>query len=186
MTRLALEQVGFVYPDGTRALDAVDLVVEPGASVALIGQNGSGKSTLVRHLNGLLRPTEGRVLHDGVDTAERRTAAMASVVGVAFQGYSGDVAQNVGYMIPTPVIKHFLEDIKDGHYDRYMDLSMSFFNTLNPAMRRALGLTDDDRGVVVTTVQSAGVCAKILKPGDVLEIEVPEIGVLRNTIVDET
>jgi len=85
MTRLALEQVGFVYPDGTRALDAVDLVVEPGASVALIGQNGSGKSTLVRHLNGLLRPTEGRVLHDGVDTAERRTAAMASVVGVAFQ-----------------------------------------------------------------------------------------------------
>jgi energy-coupling factor transport system ATP-binding protein len=85
MTLLALEQVGFVYPDGTRALDVVDLVVEPGASVALIGQNGSGKSTLVRHLNGLLRPTEGRVLHDGVDTAERRTAAMAAVVGVAFQ-----------------------------------------------------------------------------------------------------
>ena len=90
------------------------------------------------------------------------------VVGVAFQGYSGDVAQNVGYMIPTPVIKHFLEDIKDGHYDRYMDLSMGFFNTLNPAMRRALGLADDDRGVVVTTVQSAGVCHGILKPGDVL------------------
>src|SRR5262249_4689183 len=34
------------------------------------------------------------------------------VVGVAFQGYSGDVAQNVGYMIPTPVIQHFLDDIK--------------------------------------------------------------------------
>ncbi|HYR59003.1 MAG TPA: trypsin-like peptidase domain-containing protein, partial [Chthoniobacteraceae bacterium] len=90
------------------------------------------------------------------------------VVGVAFQGYSGDVAQNVGYMIPTPVIKHFLEDIKDGHYDRYMDLSIGFFNTLNPAMRRALGLADDDRGVVVTNVQSAGVCHGVLQPGDVL------------------
>jgi S1-C subfamily serine protease len=90
------------------------------------------------------------------------------VVGVAFQGYSGDVAQNVGYMIPTPVIKHFLHDVKDGHYDRYMDLSMSFSNTLNPAMRRALGLPDDDRGVMVTTVQKAGVCNGILQPGDVL------------------
>jgi energy-coupling factor transport system ATP-binding protein len=85
VTRVSLERVGFVYPDGTRALDAVDLDVERGASVAIIGQNGSGKSTLVRHLNGLLRPTEGRVLHDGVDTARRRTAAMAAVVGIAFQ-----------------------------------------------------------------------------------------------------
>ena len=90
------------------------------------------------------------------------------VVGVAFQGYSGDVAQNVGYMIPTPVIRHFLKDVEDGRYDRYMDLSISFFNTLNPAMRKALGLADDDRGVVVGNVQEAGVCAGLLQPGDVL------------------
>ena len=98
----------------------------------------------------------GPVLQDG------------KVVGVAFQGYSGDVAQNVGYMIPTPVIQHFLHDVKDGRYDRYMDLSISFFNTLNPTMRRALGLADDDRGVVVTAVQKAGVSYGLLKPGDVL------------------
>ena len=92
----------------------------------------------------------------------------SKVVGVAFQGYSGDVAQNVGYMIPTPVIKHFLQDIKDGHYDRYMDLSIVTFNLLNPAHRRALGLPNDDRGVVVSTVQSAGVCARIVEEGDVI------------------
>jgi S1-C subfamily serine protease len=90
------------------------------------------------------------------------------VVGVAFQGYSGDVAQNVGYMIPVPVIRHFLKDIEDGRYDRYMDLSIGFFNTLNPAMRKALGLTDDDRGVMVSNVQEAGVCAGVLQAGDVL------------------
>ncbi|MCE9609530.1 MAG: trypsin-like peptidase domain-containing protein [Chthoniobacter sp.] len=90
------------------------------------------------------------------------------VVGVAFQGFSGDVAQNVGYMIPTPVIQHFLDDIKDGHYDRYMDLSIGIANTLNPAMRKALGLTDDDRGVIVSSVQSAGVCAGKVLVGDVL------------------
>ncbi len=90
------------------------------------------------------------------------------VVGVAFQGYSGDVAQNVGYMIPTPVIKHFLKDVSDGHYDRYMDLSIGTFPTPNKAMRKALALGEDDRGVLVTNVFSAGVAADILKPGDVI------------------
>ena len=91
------------------------------------------------------------------------------VVGVAFQGYSGDVAQNVGYMIPPPVINRFLKDIEDGHYDRYMDLSITAFNLQNPAMRRAFGLKDDDdRGVFVSAVASAGNCAGILKVGDVL------------------
>ena len=91
-----------------------------------------------------------------------------TVVGVAFQGFSGDVAQNVGYMIPTPVIRRFLEDIKDGKYDRYMDLSITPFNTLNPAMRKGLGLPDDDKGVLISSVASAGVCSGYVKPGDVV------------------
>ena len=90
------------------------------------------------------------------------------VVGVAFQGYSGDVAQNVGYMIPTSVVRRFLKDIEDGHYDRYMDLSISTLNLQNPAMRKALGLKDDSCGVMVSTISSAGACAGILKVGDVL------------------
>jgi energy-coupling factor transport system ATP-binding protein len=85
MTRLRLDHVGFVYPDGTRALEDVDLEIGEGEAVAIVGQNGSGKSTLARHLDGLLRPTEGRVLHDGIDTAGLRTAQMAAVVGMAFQ-----------------------------------------------------------------------------------------------------
>jgi S1-C subfamily serine protease len=90
------------------------------------------------------------------------------VVGVAFQGYSGDVAQNVGYMIPTPVIQHFLKDIEDGRYDRYMDLSLGTFPLLNPAQRKALGVPDDDRGVMVSSVASAGSCAGVLEIGDVI------------------
>jgi energy-coupling factor transport system ATP-binding protein len=85
MTTLRLDGVGFVYPDGTRALRGVDLTIEPGVAVAIVGQNGSGKSTLVRHLNGLFRPTEGRVLHDGRDVAARRVAALAASVGIVFQ-----------------------------------------------------------------------------------------------------
>ena len=90
------------------------------------------------------------------------------VVGVAFQGYSGDVAQGVAYMIPTPVIKRFLQDVTDGHYDKYVDLGLTYLKLLNPAQRRYLGLKDDDRGVLVETVVSAGPCAQDVKSGDVL------------------
>ncbi len=98
----------------------------------------------------------GPVLQDG------------KVVGVAFQGYSGDVAQNVGYMIPTPVINRFLKDVEDGHYDRYMDLTISYHPLHNPAMRKALGLTDGDSGVLVGNVYGGGVSEGRLQPGDVL------------------
>src|SRR3954469_19405259 len=92
----------------------------------------------------------------------------AKVVGVAFQGYSGDVAQGVAYMIPTPVIQRFLKDITDSHYDKYVDLGLTYSKLQNPAQRHFLGLKDDDRGVLVNTVVLAGPCGKILKPGDVL------------------
>jgi energy-coupling factor transport system ATP-binding protein len=82
---IEFEAVSFAYPDGTRALAGVDLRIEPGESVAIVGQNGSGKSTLVRHLNGLLRPTTGRVLLDGRDVREIHVAALAGRVGLAFQ-----------------------------------------------------------------------------------------------------
>jgi S1-C subfamily serine protease len=90
------------------------------------------------------------------------------VVGVAFQGYRGDFAQNVGYMIPVPVIQRFLRDIEDGSYDHYMDLAVGIFRLQNPSMRKALGLANDDRGVMVSSVAPSGCSAGILMPGDVI------------------
>jgi len=90
------------------------------------------------------------------------------VIGVAFQGYSGNVAQNVGYMIPVPVVKRFLKDIGDGHYDRYMDLSLTPFPLVNPAQRRALGLPDDGKGVLVGNVIAAGASDGFVRQGDVI------------------
>src|SRR5437762_3438490 len=92
----------------------------------------------------------------------------AKVVGVAFQGYSGDVAQGVAYMIPTPVINRFLKDISDGHYDEYPDLAITYAKLQNPAQRHFLGLKDDDRGVLVGSVVTAGPSAGFIQPGDVL------------------
>lgn len=91
-----------------------------------------------------------------------------AVVGVAFQGYSGSVAQNTGYMIPVPVMKRFLKDVEDGRYDRYVDLSIAHFEILNPAQRKALKLPDDEAGVLVSHVDEDGSCGGIIHPGDVL------------------
>lgn len=90
------------------------------------------------------------------------------VVGVAFQGYSGNVAQNVGYMIPVPVIQRFLKDIEDGSYDHYVDLAVSDFPIENPAQRKALGLGDDGVGVMVGNVEPAGSAGGVLEIGDVI------------------
>ena len=85
MTELRLEGVTFSYPNGTLALDGIDLVVSTGSSLALVGANGSGKTTLARHLNGLLRPSSGRVVVDGIDAAEHTVARLARSVGLCFQ-----------------------------------------------------------------------------------------------------
>lgn len=86
MTDIVAEDLVHVYREGgVRALDGVSLRIGAGERVALIGQNGSGKTTLVRHLNGLLRPTAGRVLLDGTDAATLTVAQLARSVGLVFQ-----------------------------------------------------------------------------------------------------
>jgi energy-coupling factor transport system ATP-binding protein len=97
-----IEAVTFRYPDGTQALDDVALEIAPGERVGVVGQNGSGKSTLVRQLNGLLRPTTGRVLLDGRDTTGRHVAELAAAVGLAFQNpdrqiFAGTVRREVAF-----------------------------------------------------------------------------------------
>jgi len=90
------------------------------------------------------------------------------IVGVAFQGFSGMVAQNVGYMIPVPVITRFIKDVADGQYDRYVDIGIQFFPLINSTYRRALGLSTGDFGVMVSEVMQAGAAYEHLKVGDVL------------------
>jgi len=82
---IVLEAVSHRYPEGTLALDGVSLTIAAGEAVAVTGPTGSGKSTLIRHLNGLLRPTAGRVLLDGSDIRGLRVAQLARRVGIAFQ-----------------------------------------------------------------------------------------------------
>ncbi|AEK74014.1 ABC-type cobalt transport system, ATPase component [Thermococcus sp. 4557] len=81
---LRVENVWHVYETGREALKGVSF--EMGEEiVALVGPNGSGKTTLAKHLNGLLKPTRGRVTVDGMDTREHTVAELSTKVGYVFQ-----------------------------------------------------------------------------------------------------
>ena len=82
---IRIEALHHHYEEGVPALDGIDLEIADNAFLAIIGQNGSGKTTLAKHLNGLLKPTAGRVVVDGTDTATTPVARLALTVGYLFQ-----------------------------------------------------------------------------------------------------
>src|SRR2546425_3877337 len=59
---ITLEKVSFTYRSGQRALQDIDLNIAGGDFIAIMGENGAGKTTLAKHLNGLLKPSQGRAL----------------------------------------------------------------------------------------------------------------------------
>ena len=92
---IELQDISYTYMPGTpyerKALRDVTLTIADGTFVAIAGHTGSGKSTLLQHLNGLLAPTTGRVLVDGVDLSPKKAAdkpaalAARRSVGMVFQ-----------------------------------------------------------------------------------------------------
>lgn len=88
---IRVENITYTYGGGTpyekTALEDVDLTIEKGEFVGIIGHTGSGKSTLIQHLNGLIHPTKGKVIVDGVDLSGKTKEAIAKrhTVGMVFQ-----------------------------------------------------------------------------------------------------
>ena len=89
--RIEVRDLGYVYSEGmpfeSVALEGVSFTVESGEFAAVIGHTGSGKSTLLMHLNGLMKPTHGQVLADGIDINEKTKEAREArrKVGLVFQ-----------------------------------------------------------------------------------------------------
>lgn len=82
---IAVEELSFRYPQGDDVLHRISFRIEPGEKVALVGLNGCGKSTLLHHLNGLLRPTGGRVTVGGMTVAKDTLTQVRQMVGLVFQ-----------------------------------------------------------------------------------------------------
>ena len=82
---IRFDHVSAAYAAQTPVVRDADFTIEDGEFVAFVGTNGAGKSTTMRLCNGLLKPTEGRVLVDGTPTTELRTSELARRVGFLFQ-----------------------------------------------------------------------------------------------------
>lgn len=91
---IEVKDLHFSYPDGREVLRGVDLSIEEGAYVGVVGANGSGKSTFLKHLNALLLPTQGQVLVDGECTAASPDAAR-SRVGMVLQNPENQIVGSV-------------------------------------------------------------------------------------------
>ncbi len=95
------ENLSYAYPpdegkEPIPALAGVDLTIEPGSFVVVLGHNGSGKSPLAKHMNAVLLPTGGRVLVDGIDTAEEESLfEIRRRVGMVFQNPDNQIVANV-------------------------------------------------------------------------------------------
>ncbi len=83
--KIEVVDVSFSYPSGVTALEAVSLEVGSGDAMAIVGENGAGKTTLVKHINGLLHPSQGRVNVGDWNTADYSVAQLAGRVGYVFQ-----------------------------------------------------------------------------------------------------
>jgi energy-coupling factor transport system ATP-binding protein len=82
---ITVNSLSFTYPSGVLALKDVSLQISSGESVAIIGQNGAGKTTLVKHFNGLLKPSSGKIKVGDWDTCDHSVAELAARVGYVFQ-----------------------------------------------------------------------------------------------------
>jgi energy-coupling factor transport system ATP-binding protein len=119
-TPIEIDELTHRYPSsGAEALRGVTLAVGAGEAVAIVGQNGSGKTTLVKHLNGLLRPTTGRILVGGDDIADEPVHRLAGRIGFVFQNpddqlFDRSVEREVSFGprnlgLPTAVIQRLVE-----------------------------------------------------------------------------
>ena len=97
MPIIKTENLHFTYAgDEHETLHGIDLEIEEGSFVAILGHNGSGKSTLAKLFNGILLPNEGRVLVDGIDTThEDKLLDVRRTIGLVFQNPDNQIVANV-------------------------------------------------------------------------------------------
>ncbi len=109
---LRFEGVGFRYPGASQdALEGINLHLQPGHSLALVGANGSGKTTLIKLLAGLYAPSHGRILLDGTDLVDWDSTTLRRRIGIIFQDfmrYQLPVGENIG----AGDVRHFTDETR--------------------------------------------------------------------------
>ncbi len=131
---IEVTSLSFTYPNGITALHDISLTVDEGEFIAIMGENGAGKTTLIKHFNGLLKPSQGHVIVDGVDTKDVSVATLAKKVGLVFQNadhqlFSETVKEDISFGLnnfgypPKHINKRVRSMMKLLDLERYQDIS---------------------------------------------------------------
>ncbi len=136
-----------VYPDGTKAIHNISLDINEGEYVLIIGQNGAGKSTLVKHFLNLLKPTEGIVRVNGVDTRELTVSNLARRIGYVAQNpdnqiFNATVEDEVAFALKN--LGHNKEEVDARTTESLESMGLLDFRYSHP-----LALPKGDRARVV-------------------------------------
>lgn len=132
MGRLEFRNVTFEYPDGTKALNDVSFVIEPGTSLALVGPSGAGKSTIADLILRFYDPTEGQILFDGIDVRELDLKWYRSQFGVVPQQtflFAGTIEDNIKLGRTDASQEEVAEAARLAHADVFIDRSPSGYET---------------------------------------------------------
>jgi cobalt/nickel transport system ATP-binding protein len=110
MVILETRGLRFAYEQGKEILKEVNIKIKKGSFIALLGANGCGKTTLVQQLNGIMKPTSGQVLLNGVELKSLKDALVYSNIGLVFQNpddqlFSYTVSEDVAYGVINLGIK---------------------------------------------------------------------------------
>ncbi len=145
--------VVYGYPMGGSTLSATIGVV---SRVEHHTYAHSGESFLAVQVDAAVNPgnSGGPALSDG------------KIVGVVMQVITK--SQNIGYLVPVTMVRHFIDDMKDGHYDGFADLGLGTQKLENPAMRRYYGLDENITGKVIDKVVYRSPAEGILKENDII------------------
>ena len=176
---LALVRVRGESPvDRVRPLDIADRLPGLGSTVATYGYPHGGESVSITR--GVVSRMEySTYSHSGNSFLLVQTDAAINpgnsggpvvqngqVVGIAFQ--VDRAAENMGFLIPAPIISHFLEDVRDGRCDGFPELGVAWQSLENPGHRRSLGMGEEESGVLLTHVYPLCSAGGSLLTGDVL------------------
>ncbi|WP_082104417.1 ABC transporter ATP-binding protein [Demequina soli] len=121
--RLVFDDVSFRYVESKPLIDNLDLVVEPGRTVAIVGPTGAGKTTLVNLIMRFYELTSGRITLDGTDIAQMTREDLRSRTGMVLQDtwlFGGTIRENIAYGRSDATEEEILDAAKAAYVDRFV------------------------------------------------------------------
>jgi ATP-binding cassette subfamily B protein len=128
--KISFQDLSYAYPSGETCIEGIDLEIEPGQTIAIVGQTGAGKTTLIKLINRTYDVTSGKVLIDGVDVREWNIASLRRQISIIEQDvflFSRTIAENIAFGKPDATqaeieaaakaaqVHNFVSSFKDGY-----------------------------------------------------------------------